>query len=61
MHRFRLEIRCIDYLGNDFGWDIYRSYKTERRAKQGLNDLKKILIDRKWRLIDSSDNGVSFY
>ena len=39
----------------------FKRYKTKRAVKDAIEEFKKVDSTTKWKLIDKTDNGVSYY
>lgn len=61
MKRFDLYILALNHIKNESDWYVCNSYKTNRASEQALSDLRKTYKNRKWKIVDRSDNGVSYF
>lgn len=60
--RFVLYVMAINHKGETLGWVDVNSYKSSRRAEQGLRDIcKDCKCTRKWKIKDKTDNTTSYF
>ena len=52
-------MRFLLYKGDEK--ERFRKYKTKRAAKAAIKELSKENPKQRWKIVDRTDNSVSFY